>query len=343
MLLHGSRSSAGAHAAAPPPAPLPRASNPAPGSRPAQGPRCPPTLLLEAGDELQLLLLVRAVHGDRWGREEKGGPAGEARDAAGEGGGKARRRRLRLPYPEVGLVPAPPPPGAERTGEIIPAHLVGGRSRSTCGRAGAGGGGRGRDAPRPRAGGGAGRAAAPATARDRGCGSAFSAEAGAAGCAGGRACRPAGQPGGSPWLALAHLLRLPALPGPQEVDSGQSRPLDLARPWEPHSKHCARAGLREPPLSSGTGRASSRFPPGGLGCGAAGAGAGVSVLHLEKQSRTETVWSIKLTHSEPGGRGSQLTVPRARAGFLPPPWGWEVVRTWSLPHVGRRSSRITWS
>lgn len=69
--------------------------------------------------------------------------------------------------------------------------------------------------------------AAPAPARDRRGGSAFSAEAGAAGGAGGRACGPAGlraSVGVRPGSLLHTFLRLPAPPGPQEVGSEQNRP-----------------------------------------------------------------------------------------------------------------------
>lgn len=59
--------------------PTPRSPQPKPSAREASpptgrgGPHLaaarPPTLLLQTGDELQLLLLVRAVHFGRWGRE----------------------------------------------------------------------------------------------------------------------------------------------------------------------------------------------------------------------------------------------------------------------------------
>ena len=107
----------------------------------------------------------------------------------------------RLRYPEVGFAPAPPPPpppaGAGRAGEIIPAHLLLGLSGFTCRPAERRGGG----GDRPAAPGAAGKGGdAGGTLGDHGTvyraslrrppmrSASSAAQAGAAGCAGGRAC-----------------------------------------------------------------------------------------------------------------------------------------------------------
>lgn len=69
------------------------------------------------------------------------GKEGEARGTT-RGGGKKKQDAggVRLHYPEVGFAPAPPPPGAERTSEIILTHLLSGRGASPAGSPRGGGG-----------------------------------------------------------------------------------------------------------------------------------------------------------------------------------------------------------
>lgn len=75
-------------------------------------------------------------------------------------------------------------------------------------------------------------------------------------------------------------------------------------------------------------------------CGKSGARRGklsVHVLHLEKQSGTETGPVRERLRSR--GRSSHLTVTTAQAASSSCSGVWEVVRTWALQHVDREASR----
>lgn len=174
------------------------------------------------------------------------GEEAEARDPAGWGE-EARRRWLRLHYPEVGFVPAPPPPGAERASEIIPTHLLSSPSGFTCGRAG-------RAGSRGQGWGGACPAAAPGPRPSPSPGVAAAARLSPPRpapqvCAG---RRRAGLRCGSPCVALAHLSPPTHHPGTTGGGFRTKPALDLERPREPRFGRCPRAGLREPPEHSGT-------------------------------------------------------------------------------------------
>lgn len=137
---------------------------------------------------------------------------------------------MRLHYPEVGFAPAPPPPGAERASEIIPTHLLRGLGGFTCRRPAGLARGRGFTGS-PRAGDwGAGwtcgdpGAAALALARGSRRSSAFFAEAGAAGCAGGRASGPAGLRVFALARSCTPFLRLYPRSGHQDENSEGNRP-----------------------------------------------------------------------------------------------------------------------
>lgn len=223
----------------------------------------------------ELFMPAGGVGAEEDSRQRRGARRGRGQEKRGAGG-------VRLPYPEVGLGPAPPPPGAERTGEIIRAHLVGRPSRFTCGQAG-------RTAARRGAGGGAGGGAGraprwarpqpPPRPRDRGGSSAFSAEAGAAGCAGVRGLRGLRNLRASAGVralprSCTPFSAHPPFPGtPQRWIQNKTRPGSRASVGTP--LHTLRQGGS--PRASPVARAPAQFPPGGLRGGGQGQAQGVGV------------------------------------------------------------------
>lgn len=171
-----------------------------------------------------------------------GGAGNKRKGGRGEGysGGRGKKKQdaggLRLHYPEVGFAPAPPPPGAERAGEIIPTHLLSGLGCFTCrqaegrGQAGSPGAGDG-DVGGTH---GGTWARNPCLACGRRCPSPSSAEAGAAGCAGGRR-------GGLREFAVAISCTLFSLSTPPRTPGRAFRrkpALGLQRLREPHLERC---------------------------------------------------------------------------------------------------------